>query len=448
MPAAFVKHYRCPDELVAFGLAGELASSAAFFRLRDTLCYGRPLDRAPRTGVPDLAEFIACEPGRVNLPFDLSEVITNLQLERYVTMRAGLVERITRMHAIRSLYYLLRPLLGLQVRKHLQKISLKGWNRIPFPQWPVDFTVETLLEDTMRLVLESSGLERVPFIWFWPEGAPSCAIMTHDVEGQRGRDFCTRLMDLDDAYGVKSAFQIVPERRYDVNDAFLDEFRQRGFEINVHDLNHDGQLFRDRQQFMERAARINEYGKAFRSRGFRAGVMYRRQEWFDALDFAYDMSVPNVAHLEPQRGGCCTVMPYFIGDLLEMPLTTIQDYSLFHILGDYSISIWQTQINQILDRHGLISFITHPDYLDEERPRAVYEDLLVYLRYLKNERAVWMALPSDVERWWRSRSEMTLVRSGDAWRIEGPDCARARVAYAMLADDGIAYEIHGSRGEN
>ena len=67
--------------------------------------------------------------------------------------------------------------------------------------------------------------------------------------------------------------------------------------------------------------------------------MYREQEWFDAFEFSYDMSVPNAAHLEPQRGGCCTVMPYFVGDLLELPLTTTQDYSLFHILGDYSISL-------------------------------------------------------------------------------------------------------------
>src|SRR2546425_12755629 len=45
----------------------------------------------------------------------------------------------------------------------------------------------------------------------------------------------------------------------------------------------------------------------------RRGFVPQKQEWFDALDFSYDMSVPNVAHLDPQRGGCCTVMPYFVG---------------------------------------------------------------------------------------------------------------------------------------
>jgi hypothetical protein len=71
--------------------------------------------------------------------------------------------------------------------------------------------------------------------------------------------------------------------------------------------------------------------------------MYREQAWFDAFDFSYDMSVPNAAHLEPQRGGCCTVLPYFVGDVLELPLTTTQDYSLFHILGEYSMERWHNR---------------------------------------------------------------------------------------------------------
>lgn len=65
--------------------------------------------------------------------------------------------------------------------------------------------------------------------------------------------------------------------------------------------------------------------------------MYRQQEWFNAFDFSYDMSVPNVAHLEPQRGGCCTIMPYCNGRILEIPLTTSQDYTVFQILNEHSL---------------------------------------------------------------------------------------------------------------
>jgi len=265
--------------------------------------------------------------------------------------------------------------------------------------------------------------------------------MTHDVEATAGRDFCDQLMDLDEAHGIPAAFQIVPESRYEVSDRFLESLRRRGFEVNVHDLDHDGRLFQSRSQFTRRVARINDYAAAFGSRGFRAGVMYRNQEWFDDLDVSYDMSVPNVAHLEPQRGGCCTVFPYFVGKILELPLTTTQDYSLFHVLGDYSTTLWQAQTELILARHGLVSFIAHPDYLIDERARRVYKHLLTYIARLRDERGVWVALPGDVDAWWRSRSQMELVHIGGRWHVQGPDSARARIAYATLDGDGLAYEI-------
>jgi len=213
----------------------------------------------------------------------------------------------------------------------------------------------------------------------------------------------------------------------------------------VHDLNHDGHLFRDRALFDQRVAEINRYARELGCRGFRAGAMYRRQDWFDAFEISYDMSVPSVAHLEPQRGGCCTVMPYFVGNLLELPLTTSQDYTLFHILDDYSTTLWDEQISVILEHHGLASFIVHPDYLaGNERAQAVYRELLEYLGRLREERNLWIALPGEVDRWWRDRREMRLVADGDSWRIEGPGSGRARLAWARPDGDGVAYDVEPS----
>src|SRR2546422_7785745 len=39
---------------------------------------------------------------------------------------------------------------------------------------------------------------------------------SHDVEELAGRNFCSALMDLDEAAGIRSSFQIVPEERYPV----------------------------------------------------------------------------------------------------------------------------------------------------------------------------------------------------------------------------------------
>jgi hypothetical protein len=394
--------------------------------------------------LPDVVDDVQITSGRVELPFDLSEVVTNLRQERYRQNGYNFLQKSTEGSVAQRLYYQLRPLMGVAVRKHLQRIRLTGWNKIAFPKWPVDRSVDQLMENAMAVLLKSQPHSTIPFIWFWPEGANACAMMTHDVEGQVGIDFCDQLMDIDDAYGIKSAFQLIPEGREDVWRRAAAKLRARGFEVNLHDLNHDGRLFADKAAFARHAKRINDYSREFGSQGFRSGAMYREQSWFGAFEFAYDMSVPNAAHLEPQRGGCCTVMPYFVGDILELPLTMTQDYSLFHILEDYSTTLWEEQARVISENHGLISVIAHPDYLIGEREREVYTALLRYLQDLRARSGLWIALPGEINRWWRNRQAMTLVPSGDGWRIEGPDSTRARVAYATLEGDRLTYTVDGA----
>jgi hypothetical protein len=299
------------------------------------------------------------------------------------------------------------------------------------------------MESALALALKANGQTSIPFIWFWPEGAQSCGMMTHDVEGQSGIDFCDGLMDIDDAHRIKSAFQLIPEGREEQWRRTAARLRGRGFEVNLHDLNHDGRLFADKEAFLRHARRINDYAREFGCEGFRSGAMYREQSWYGAFEFSYDMSVPNAAHLEPQRGGCCTVMPYFVGNILELPLTMAQDYTLFHILNDYSTRLWKEQIRLIRERHGLISIITHPDYLLGPRERDVYIELLRHLAELREQQGLWITLPGEINRWWRNRRQMTLVRSGNGWRIDGPDSGRARVAYATLAGDRLVYSVDG-----
>jgi hypothetical protein len=89
----------------------------------------------------------------------------------------------------------------------------------------------------------------------------------------------------------------------------------------------------------------------------------------------------------------------------------------------------------------LITFITHPDYLIERRARAVYHDLLDYLGRLCSQRNIWMAVPGEVDRWWRERSEMRVVADGAQWRIEGPGSDRARLAFAVVENDSVVYEL-------
>jgi len=444
-----IERYRCPDRFAEFTLSGELSRREGYFRFgNESICYGRSASGSPaRLATEDLYDAAAhstTDGLTLRLPFEPSQVIDNLRRERYVTDPHGSGRGLGARSVARSAYYLVRPILPVRVRKHLQRFHLAGWERIPFPTWPVDRTVEQILETQLTLILQSGSVESVPFIWFWPHGSSSCAIVTHDVETAGGRDFCPELMDIDDSEAIKSSFQIIPESRYAVTPRFLGEIRDRGFEVNVHDLNHDGHLFRERKEFRRRAGRINRYREDFGARGFRAAVLYRNVDWYDALDFAYDMTIPNVAHLDPQRGGCCTVMPYFIGDMLELPLTTTQDYSLFHVLNEYSIELWKRQIALITEKHGLVSFNVHPDYIREKRARQAYESLLHHLAQLRRERKVWTTLPGEVDRWWRERSRMRLIDRGDGWAIDGPGRERARIAHATLEGDRLVYHIEAA----
>lgn len=376
------------------------------------------------------------------LPSDPDGTIEGLRRERYRAATAA-HDRSPAANGglVRRAYYAVRPLLPVGVRKHFQRAALRGWDRIPFPAWPVDTTVERMVDGLWLRALEVTGSERLPFVWYWPDGHAAATIVTHDVETAVGRDFCGELMRMEAERGIVSSFEVVPEERYDVPEAWLDEIRAGGCEVCVHGLNHDGRLFSSEEVFRARAKRINEYARAFRAVGFRSPVMYRNPDWYDAFDFEYDMSFPNVAHLDPQRGGCCTVMPYFIGDLVELPLTMTQDYSLFQILREHSLDLWKRQLDVILARHGLASVIVHPDYVTAERPRATYAALLEHLAGLVAERDLWHALPRDVASWWRKRGAMFVAREGDAWRVKGFGAERARVGWVSRDGDGVRYEV-------
>jgi hypothetical protein len=434
--------YRCPAQFIGTSLTASLLAENGYLRFgRDLLCYGQSCavtsgafagDRLPHSLDGVLTD-------QADSTFDLTQLVDNLTHERYLTKSNGTSPGSAPNPLLSKLYYSVRPLLPASLRKPLQRMYFRGWEKIAFPAWPLDLTVESLLETALLLCMKSGGIDAVPFIWFWPDGAPSAAILTHDVETAQGRDFCTRLMDIDESFGFRSSFQIVPEERYPVTTEFLQEIRDRGHEINVQDLNHDGNLFRDRRQFLSRVQAINEYGRVWGARGFRSAILYRNLNWYDTLAFEYDLSVPNTGRLEAQRGGCCTAFPYFIGDILEIPLTTTQDYSLFHILREHRIDLWKTQAGLVMKKHGLLSFLSHPDYLIESRAQGAYRDLLAFLAELESGHKVWMALPNQVNEWWRQRSKMTLVPDGSGWRIEGPGKERARLAYAKLDGGKLIY---------
>jgi hypothetical protein len=441
--AALTEYFRCPDKFATFIVPRVLSHDSGYFRFAsDVICYGRTEGGFRCAGAGEALSSINanCSGGDISLPFVPNELVDNLRREHYAATCRPSVSRKGINRLVSDVYYALRPWMPVRLRKHLQRIRQNGWRQISFPAWPNDTSVDDLLGSLLALSIVNAG-ERVPFIWFWPEGATACLTLTHDVESQVGYDFSPTLMDIDARFGFRSSFQIVPEERYEPTLTFVNEIKRRGFEVNIHDLNHDGHLFRDWVTFSTRAAKIRDYAAKFGANGFRSAIMYRNPDWLSLLDFQYDMSIPNAGHLDPQHGGCCTIMPFAIGNMIELPLTTVQDYGLFHMLNSHSLQLWQQQTELIVRRHGFASFLVHPDYIVRGRDRDTYIRLLDYLAEVRSSLGLWAALPQEVNDWWRARANMRVVQRESSWTIEGPQSHRARLAFAELHNGRLTFEL-------
>ena len=76
---------------------------------------------------------------------------------------------------------------------------------------------------------------------------------------------------------------------------------------------------------------------------------------------------------------------------------------MFYVLKVKNINIWINKINWLVENHGMILVITHPDYLIENDHLRKYEELLVYLKSLNS---VWYCLPKEITEWWRKKSKL------------------------------------------
>jgi len=119
---------------------------------------------------------------------------------------------------------------------------------------------------------------------------------------------------------------------------------------------------------------------------------------------------------------------------------------MFYILSERSIDLWKQQIEMILAHHGLISFIVHPDYITRATECRQYRDLLEHVVSLRQKRSIWVALPGEINRWWRERSRLQLVSDGDSWHIRGEGSERARLAFATLAQGKVTYRMEDRSG--
>ena len=167
------------------------------------------------------------------------------------------------------------------------------------------------------------------------------------------------------------------------------------------------------------------YGSARHRRRFWNQSIPFRSLWYSDLVFSFDISIPNVAHLDPQRGWLLHRHAVFYR---RTPRTARDHHSGLHVVSSAEQSVHRS-LDACEDDPGkrtdlqasLCALITEPD------TRAIYESLLEWLRDLLDQQALWFVLPSEVDSWRRARGQMLVIR--DAWRIKGAGAERPVLAF-------------------
>ena len=291
-------------------------------------------------------------------------------------------------------YYFIKPAIPWRLRMALRRAVVKRLRPRYVTSWPIIQVAGTVPDGFPG----------------WPDGKEFAFVLTHDVEAKKGLDRSRDLADMDMRLGFRSSFNFVPEGDYETPGSLREWLTTNGFEVGVHDLRHDGRLYKSRKSFATRAQRINHYLGEWQAVGFRSAFMLRNLHWLQDLNILYDTSTFDTDPFEPQSAGVNTIFPFWVArdghsGYVELPYTLPQDSTLFLLLQEPSIDIWKRKIDWIAQQGGMALLNAHPDYMNfngrenrSEYSTRMYQEFLEYVATRYQDRC-WFALPRDVAKY-------------------------------------------------
>jgi hypothetical protein len=330
----------------------------------------------------------------------------------------------------KRLYYrLVRSLLPSSARAALRTAALGRKPNGFALRWPIEDRYVLFQLEIVSRLMAARGLESLDYVRFWPGGRRFAFVLTHDIEGADGQRAASEIAEIDERCGFRSSFNFVPEK-YRVHLSLVNDLKQRGFEVGVHGLVHDGMTFCSKQIFDARAQRINTYLGQWAAVGFRSPMTHRNPEWMQALEIEYDLSFFDTDPYEPMPGGTMSIWPFFMGRFVELPYTLCQDHTLMVTLKESSPRLWLEKAAFIRRYGGMVLLNAHPDYLRDAGRREVYES---FLRAMNEQEDLWHALPRDAARWWRERQGLEIRDGAVARKAPGDRTLGASAGTAPAA---------------
>lgn len=293
---------------------------------------------------------------------------------------------------ISKVYYCLKPLIPrrsqILVRRFFYKRALPGVSS----SWPID-----------------PAAAQAPEGWTgWPNGKRIALVLTHDVETSRGLMRCRELAELETSLGFRSSFNFLTAK-YEVPDSLLEFLVEKGHEIGVHGVYHDGKLFDSYQTFKKRAEEINYHLRKWGAVGFRAPSMHCNLNWIRELNIEYDLSTFDTDPFEPRSVGVKTIFPFLVPDgengkgFVELPYTLTQDLTLFVLMGEKGTEIWDRKMDWIAEKGGMALVNVHPDYMNFNMGKSLIDEYpaSLYAGFLENvvkkyKDLYWNPLPREI----------------------------------------------------
>lgn len=305
--------------------------------------------------------------------------------------------------------------------------------------------------------------------WFWPEAAPFCVALSHDVDevlwswrrrllmGARhprtllepnGRYWnFERILALERRFEVKSSWYFVadgehprdpPYRLSDVND-MMHNLERSGHEVGVHGsfLSYkDGRMLQREREAIGAELGHPPLGVRQHFVNFDPAITWKIQE---AAGFSYDTTLAFNSVSGFRAGTCHPYTPLGYG-LLEVPLI-LMDGQLFRY-EEFGVPEAKTNCeriaSEVIARNGLLTMNWHQHTYDEYSfPGywSVYEHML---RWLHQKEARFMT-GGELWRWWRARSRVQVQPGerrpgGASWTVSAPE-----------EIDGLALRVLGAR---
>lgn len=336
-------------------------------------------------------------------------------------------------------YYILKPLLPRPLQIFARRLRAKSHMARNGHHWPI---------------WEQAAAP--PPAWpGWPGGKKFALVLAHDVESADGVSRCHPLAKLEEERGLRSTFGFVP-LLYQTPERLRRTLVERGFEINVQGLYHDGKDFGSRRCFERRRGPMNDFLRSWDTRGFSTPSSLHNLAWLTELDIDFDLSMFDIDPFEPQPCHFGSIFPFWVQPpaansrgFVEIPNTLVQDFTLFILLREQTNEIWRRKLDWIAQNGGLALLKTHPDYMafgyrdrrNDRYPVHLYTDFLDYVRDRYND-DVWLAKPSQIAQYWRE-----LIPASENFRF-GPNdrlcrsCCEARNAgwfhhYALCAMEAL-----------